>query len=146
MSATAWHWVEPEVRYRKAAEVARALAVLATHHVGPAGETDPFFDEIQEVYDAIEESRGKPLPQPDAVEDLGAELEASGLWSHAGSRRWVWARDYTADSYIDVLETYSGHRAMAPAAREHLYSEIRRRVGDRTIRKHYLTLLDVGVR
>jgi hypothetical protein len=35
---------------------------------------------------------------------------------------------------------------MAPDVREHLYEEIRRRVGSGTIRKHYLTTLDVGRR
>jgi hypothetical protein len=50
------------------------------------------------------------------------------------------------DDYIEVLETYSGHRAMAPAARERLYASIRRIVGDRPIRKHYLFLLHVAHR
>ena len=45
-----------------------------------------------------------------------------------------------------MLETYSGHRTMNESDRAHLYAEIRRRVGDRPIRKHYLTTLDVAPR
>ena len=38
---------------------------------------------------------------------------------------------YDAEGYIDVLETFSGHIAMAPWQRERLYGEIRRRLGER---------------
>jgi SAM-dependent methyltransferase len=140
---TAWHWVDPDVRYRKAAGVARSVAVIGTHHVHPQ-DADPFFEEIQDVYEEIGEGRGRPQP-PETVADLREEMEAGGL-AHVGERRYLWERPYTAESYIAVLETYSGHRTMAPDVREHLYEEIRRRVGSGTIRKHYLTTLDVGRR
>ena len=141
---TAWHWVDPALRYRKAAALARAVAVIGTHHVHPA-DGDPFFAEIQDVYEEIGEGRAPPQP-PETVGDLRDEIELTGDFVHAGTRRHLWAHEYTADEYIAVLETYSGHRTMAPAVREHLYAEIRRRVGDRTIRKHYLTSIDVGLR
>ena len=59
-AATAWHWVDPEVRYQRAHEVLRPgghLAFWRADHVFPVG-GDPFFAEIQEVYDEI----GEGLP------------------------------------------------------------------------------------
>ncbi len=56
-AATAWHWVAPEIRYRKVHRLLRPdghLAFWSARHAFPAG-FDPFFAEIQEVYDAIGE-------------------------------------------------------------------------------------------
>ena len=44
-------------------------------------------------------------------------------------RRYVWEKHYTAEEYITLLNTFSGHIAMDEAKREHLYQEIRRRIG-----------------
>jgi trans-aconitate methyltransferase len=63
-AATAWHWVDPRIRYRRAWEALRPgghLALWAQEHVFPDG-GDPFFEEIQDVYDEI----GEGMP-PDAV-------------------------------------------------------------------------------
>jgi len=50
VAATAWHWVDPRLRYRHAARALRPdghLAVWGAQHVFPA-DGDPFFDELQE--------------------------------------------------------------------------------------------------
>ena len=70
-AATAWHWVDPSIRYRKAHLLLRRgghLAFWSAQHAFPAG-FDPFFGEIQDVYDAIGESwddEWPPVP-PDRV-------------------------------------------------------------------------------
>ena len=54
--------------------------------------------------------------------------------------------DYTADTYVDVLNTYSGHIAWEQSKRDKLYAEVRRLIGQRAngrIRKHYLSILHV---
>jgi SAM-dependent methyltransferase len=56
-AATGWHWLDPAVRYRKAHELLRPgghLAFWSALHAFPAG-FDPFFAEIQDVYDEIGE-------------------------------------------------------------------------------------------
>jgi hypothetical protein len=55
----------------------------------------------------------------------------------------------TADEYIAVLDTYSGHRALDVIARERLYTRVRRRIEARpegTVRKTYLATLNVAQR
>jgi SAM-dependent methyltransferase len=65
-AATAWHWIDPAIRYRKAHRLLRLgghLAFWSARHAFPAG-FDPFFAEIQEVYDAVGESHPGEWPPP----------------------------------------------------------------------------------
>ena len=149
---TAWHWIDPDVRYAKPARLLReegALAVVATKHVLPE-HGDRFWAEVQEDYDAIVPSdENKPPPHPDDVPDLGSEIEASGCFSNVAVRRYLWDATYSADEYIAVLDTYSGHRALDEHTRTRLYDRIRRRIQARRngrVRKTYLFTLNVARR
>ena len=62
------------------------------------------------------------------------EIEASGLFVVSEVRHFDWSVSYDADSYLALLDTFSGHIAMEPAKREHLYAEIRRRLAAATRR------------
>jgi SAM-dependent methyltransferase len=147
VAATAWHWLDPATKYARLPELlvpGGALAVVGTLHVLPE-DGDPFFREIQPAYGAIGEDE-RPPPQPEEVPDLGDELRATGLFAEITVRRHVWSRDYDAEGYVSVLDTYSGHRTMAPAAREQLYAAIRAGIDTRggRVRKHYLNTLQVA--
>jgi SAM-dependent methyltransferase len=150
-AATAWHWIDPAVRYRKAWEMLRSgghLAFWEAVHVIPDG-GDPFFREIQDVYDEIGEGMpsGWVSPKPDTLAGHGAEIEATGLFTDVAIRRFDWEIRYTADSYIRLLDTFSGHIAMEPWQRERLYGEIRRRLArrpDGLVRRHWGAVLHAG--
>ncbi|MBA3349482.1 MAG: class I SAM-dependent methyltransferase [Actinobacteria bacterium] len=157
LAATSWHWIDPEVRYAKAAALLQhkgALAIIATYHVLPP-DGDRFFADVQSAYSAIGIEDGPPPPAwsgasdaaPDAIPDDGADIEASGLFTDVRVKRYLWDRWYTADEYVALLHTYSGHRAMEPATRRRLYDEIRRRIRTRPggrVRKHYLFILHLA--
>jgi SAM-dependent methyltransferase len=150
-AATAWHWVDPEIRYRKAHRLLRPgghLAFWSALHAFPP-DFDPFFTEIQQVYDAIGESYDGEWPPaaPDQISDDSAELEASGLFEDISVGRYVWETYHTADEYIALLNTFSGHIAMDAAKRERLYREIRLRIGrrlDPRVRRHWHAILHVA--
>lgn len=152
-AATAWHWVDPAVRYVKAAPLLKPgghLAVWGAGHAMPVG-FDPFFTEIQAVYDEIGAGHpGEwPGPTPDQVPGLEAECAASGLFDVVGVRRYVWAIQYAVEAYLALLDTFSGHIAMDPAKRDHLYAEIRRRFAERSdglVTRHWMSILTVGRR
>jgi SAM-dependent methyltransferase len=153
---TAFHWIAPEARYEGSASILRpggALAVVSTQHVLPA-DGDDFFRAVQEDYEQVlpedpDTKRGAPVP-PETVEHvLGREIGVSGYFRHVGARRYVWDVTYSADQYVSVLDTYSGHRALDAETRERLFSLIRRRIDARPeqrVRKTYLALLDVAER
>lgn len=152
-AATSWHWVDPEIRYAAAARALRPdghLAVWSTAHVFPVG-GDPFFAELQEVYDAIGEGQppGEARPAPGELADLRVEIEASGLFDVVAVEHFDWTVDYDAESYIRLLSTFSNHIAMAPDDRQHLFGEIRRRLAlraDGRLRRGWGAVLNVARR
>lgn len=147
VSFTAYHWIERELRYAKAAEVLReggSMAIAMVHHVLPDG-ADPFFLEAQADYDAVGRG-GHPPGPPEAVEAFGEEIAASGLFRVVAEQRYLWDVAYTADEYIDVLSTFSPNIAMEEARRTRLFDLLRARIGERVLRKTYLATLDVAVR
>ena len=149
---TAFHWLDPTVRFEKSARLLRdggRLGVVATQHVLLA-DGDQFFADVQEDYDAVvSDPDNRPPPRPEAVRDLSREFAASGRFEEPVVRRYVWAVEYSADTYIDVLDTYSGHRSIDPEARERLYERIRRRIETRPdgrVTKSNLAVLHVARR
>ena len=145
-AATAWHWLD-ETKYAKAHELLRPgghLAFWGAGHAFPEG-FDPFFTEIQAVYDDLGESHPGAWPPPPAPDQV-AEIQASGLFGDVAVRRYLWELEYTADEYVALLETFSGHIAMTEAQRERLYGEIRRRLGARRVRRHWEAVLHVAGR
>jgi SAM-dependent methyltransferase len=151
-AATAWQWLDPALRYRKAWTLLRPgghLAFWDATHVFPAG-GDPFFGEIQEVYDEIGEGDpGAGWPPPSEMPDSRAQIEASGLFEDMTVRHFDWEITYTAEEYIGLLDTFSGHIAMAPWQRNRLYGEIRRRLAERPsgrLRRHWGAVLHVARR
>jgi SAM-dependent methyltransferase len=152
-AATAWHWIDPAVRYPKAWSLLRPgghLAFWNASHVFPAG-GDPFFREIQDVYDEIGEGLppGAQWPSPDDLPDDTAEIVASNLFDDVAVRRFDWETSYTADAYIHLLDTFSGHIAMEEGKRNRLYGEVRRRLAERPdprLRRHWGAVLHVAQR
>jgi SAM-dependent methyltransferase len=154
---TSFHWIAPERRYAKTASILREdgmLAVVSTKHVLPA-DGDEFFVDVQEDYEAVvpddpktKAGAGGP-PAPETVADLSPEIDASGYFRSVASRRYLWDVTYTADDYVGVLNTYSGHRAYDDETRERLLSRIHRRIESRPgrqVRKTYLAILNVAER
>ena len=152
-AATAWHWIDPGVRYPRAWQALRPgghLAMWAADHVFPDG-GDSFFREIQDIYDEIGEGLppGSGQPRPGELTDDRAEIEASGLFEVIAVRQYDWERVYPAEEYIELLSTFSGHLAMADWKRKRLYSEIRRRLAlrrDHSVRRHWGAVLQVARR
>jgi SAM-dependent methyltransferase len=149
---TAFHWLDPDIRFAKTAEVLRRggkLAVVDTQHVAVPG-GDSFWADVQADYDAVVPSEeNRPPGPPEDIPDFATEIEASGLFDPFAARRYVWDVTYTADEYIDVLDTYSGHRSMEEPKRQRLYELIRRRIASRpdgTVTKTYLTTLNLASR
>lgn len=150
LAATSWHWLDPAVRVGKAADALRpggALATVATHHV--AGGTQEFFEEAERCYERWDPDTppgGARLP---ASADLPLDPEAvdrSGWFGPAVFRRYERDRAYTTERYLDVLRTYSGHRAMASADLDGLLQCIGQLISTRyggRITKRYLTELRV---
>jgi SAM-dependent methyltransferase len=153
LAATSWHWVDPRVGYRRAAELLRPgghLAVVATEHVLPP-DGDDFFRQVEAAYDEVGlgDGRGGPA-HPDTIEppDVAA-MRAQESFADPVVHRYLWAQEYTAEEYVTLLSTYSNHIAASPEQRDTLFARVQELIARRpsgTVRKHYLTLLQTARR
>ncbi|KAB2351363.1 class I SAM-dependent methyltransferase [Actinomadura rudentiformis] len=150
-AATAFNWVDPEVRVAKAADALRpggALATVATHHV--AGGTEAFFVEVQDCYERYDPETPEGLRLPAAYEvPRDTEVDRSGLFGTAIFRRHELDLSYTTSEYLDVLRTYSGHRALPSGTLAELLDCIGRLIDDRfrgRITKRYMFELRLAYR
>lgn len=88
-----------------------------------------------------------PPPPPEQVADAREEIERSGYFHEVRVTRHLWVEEFTADEYIEMMNTASDHRLMEPGRRERLFAEMRglieARPGGR-VRKHNLAILHVA--
>jgi SAM-dependent methyltransferase len=145
LSATAFHWIDPRIRVPKSADALRPgglLAVVSTEHI--AGGSEQFWVDVQACYrrftaDADEDGL---RPADDHPKD-SAEFDASGRFGPVEFRRYEWEQTYTTAEYLDLLSSYSGHRALTQQARDGLYGCVSALIESAggSITKRYLTQL-----
>lgn len=147
LAATSFHWLDPAVRFRRTAAALRpggALATISVRHV--AGGSERFFAEVQRCYERFDPATppGLRLPRSADIPYDAADMEGSGLFEPPVFRRYELDISYTTGAYLDVLRTYSGHRALAPAARNALLEciggLIDRAHGGRIVKRHLIEL------
>ncbi|HEX3955185.1 MAG TPA: hypothetical protein VHZ03_00980, partial [Trebonia sp.] len=88
-------------------------------------------------------------PRPGELPSEAAGIEASGLFDVVHVRQFDWEIRYTAEEYIGLLNTFSGHIAMADWQRERLFSFIRAKLAERAdgrLRRHWGAVLQVARR
>ncbi|GAA1372763.1 class I SAM-dependent methyltransferase [Streptomyces beijiangensis] len=141
--ATAYHWIDPLVRVRKPIEALRpggVFAVVTTHHV--AGGSEEFFAGVQEIYE-----RWDPATPPGIRLRDAAVVDTDVGFGPVVARKYTQEITYTSAEYLDVLLTYSGHRALVPWRREGLLSGIGElidtRYGGRITKRYMHELISV---
>jgi SAM-dependent methyltransferase len=152
-AATAWHWIDPAVGYRLAWQALRPEGHLATWsagHVLPS-DGDQFFREIQNAYDEIGEGvpPGTEFPAPGRIPTIRDHIDGSGFFRVIATSEFIWERSYTAEEYIALLGTFSGHIDMTQWQRDRLYTEVRRLLAARSdgrLRRHWGAVLHVARR
>jgi ubiquinone/menaquinone biosynthesis C-methylase UbiE len=128
VSATAYHWIEESVRLEKPIDLLRPggwLATIDTVNVSSASDGG-FSDRSQIIYDkyfgAVEEPR-----QPLAHEVMGFifdALDKSSLYTAPQRFMYRWDQTNDAETYGDLLRSYSSNQAMPEEKREAFIGEI----------------------
>ena len=152
VSATAFHWLDPEARVAKATEALRPgglLALVTTHHV--AGGSLEFFARAQGCYERWDPATppGLRLESADETATDLRELTRGARFEEVTVRRHEQDITYSADAYLEVLLTYSGHLALGEPARRGLLACIRGLIESRhggSVTKRYLHELIVARR
>ncbi|MDQ8729017.1 class I SAM-dependent methyltransferase [Bradyrhizobium sp. LHD-71] len=124
-SAQAFHWIAPDVRFVKAAEVLAPRGTLAVFGNVPVGLDAALLAEFRRVYAA----HGFPETSPPErwylpsgpIAQLFAESELFEPTVHAS---FAWNRLFTSSSYVAFLHTRSDHQMMEAVTREKLIADI----------------------
>ena len=139
ISATAFHWIDPKVRYLKAFQVLKSngfLAVFSNQHVR---KDEGFFAESQSLYDKYYAPMTTNCPTH-AMNFPGVEAFQDPI-----KRVYPWTQTYSSEQYIKLLGTYSGHIALPDENRHLLFEGIVDLIEtqyDGQVTKHYEAVLD----
>ena len=141
ISATAFHWVDPKVRYLKASEVLRSdgfLAIFSNQHVR---KDEGFFAESQSLYDKYYFPLTIDRPPAHATNFPGVEAFQDPI-----KRVYPWSQTYSSEQYIKLLGTYSGHIALPDKNKRLLFEGITNLIETKyngQVTKHYEAVLDL---
>lgn len=130
LAATAFHWLDPATRFGKVHRLLKARGALALcwHRPVVTDISRAFVEAVQIVYQDLAPEltrRYRPPPHPDEVATEYAELiPASGLFDQLTIHKHYTATRYRAAAYIELLDTFSDHRALEPAKRRRLFGAI----------------------
>jgi SAM-dependent methyltransferase len=150
VAATSFAWVDPDVRYVKAAAALRPGGCVAHFwhaHVYLPGQ-DQFWDDVQESY-----RRHAPhmVGWPTLVDELPRGVDPAflegGLFEEVAVRHYPGTERYDTAGYLKLLQTFSNHIALPDPARHALMADIadliERDYAGR-VEKHVMTVLQVA--
>ncbi|MBU0494188.1 MAG: class I SAM-dependent methyltransferase [Chloroflexi bacterium] len=150
ISAQAFHWIPPEVGYARAAEALKDTGAIALFWNYYPGSDTPLIQALDEVYRArapqlaLDDKGG--LFQEELVEKTLADFAASGCFGEVMLRRYPWSKQYTADQYVKLLQTYSDHRSLDEETLRYLCAGVRETIEQRggTVERPYLSVLYIA--
>ncbi len=134
VSATAFHWVDPQVRYRKSAQALRADGSLALiwNRPDPEGSSEGFAKALADVHrrEAPELAPERRPPRLDWDPDKSGEIERSGFFQRPEERVYRFAVAHDAESYLRMLGTFSSQRALDEGTRRRLFLAVGRLIDE----------------
>ena len=113
ISATAFHWIPPEIGYPKAAQVLKDSGYMAAFWNFHPRPYTGFFQAVQKVYLSVVQEWKVPKEVPATEEEIKAKenyIDGTGLFEKVSVKQYTWSRIYDKDQYLKLLNRYSGHR------------------------------------
>jgi SAM-dependent methyltransferase len=157
VAASAWHWVDPSIGWRRASDVLHPggwTALLGNVVVRRPGEPEVYAEtaDLHECFSPGHPDWGHP-PLEDEVratdEGWGSVEDPGGLFGPTIVRWYPVVQWFDGDGFADLLRSTSLYRRLDRDVREPLLDaiaeRIRTRMGDRASRR-YLSVLRVGQR
>lgn len=126
------HWVDPELRYAKPAQLLKPggyLAVGGCVWATPV-DADPFYQVVQEDYRAVG-YEGTPPPPPEKIGPSHLPAEAQVYFEEVAARRYPFEIRLSVQDYLDNLATQSGTRQLGEVKAREFLERVRRRLAAR---------------
>jgi len=137
-AASAFHWVDAEIGCPKVFNILKSGGTFALFRNNtPPNDGDELYEEIQACYEKHYNSYYKSSKRPEkkSKEDLWKPSELYWSFRFEGMEHYGFTditmhlydafREYTADEYIALLDTYSDHISLPDENKNALYSGIR---------------------
>lgn len=133
ISASAFHWLDKGIRLPKIARALKSggtIALFWNKHPGPFSR---IFVEANAVYrkyapelawDEKEMCSRRGLTE-EQIRGVADEIDATGIFGPVTVKTYPWSREFTAQEYADLMNTYSGHRALPEDRKQALFADIR---------------------
>jgi SAM-dependent methyltransferase len=126
VSAQAWHWVTPGLRYARAADALEPGGTLAAIWTLPDWEDTQLRDRLRDAYRIAAPELQADFPMhpgsepTDMAGDWQAEIEASEGFVEPQVRMYPWGATYSTAEYLELLQTHQDHILLESVARERL--------------------------
>lgn len=157
LSAQAWHWIAPEVRFVKARELLEPGGALALFWNRADWREQPLRAAISDAYRrtapdfrTLVEDAGPMHPDTELVPELWRyhelDLNRARDFTAVQSRNYAWTSEYTSEQYVELIGTHSDHLALGPERLAALQDAVRAAIDDagEMICLDYVTLLALG--
>ena len=148
VSATAFHFIDPQIGYPKVFHLLKpngSLAFFWTIHVQVY---DDLHQKIRELYAKYAPHLDDSLmPTPDEeIEGISNTIHSIGLFKDVKTKRYAWNQRYSSEEYISLLNTHSKHRQLDEEARRSLFRGIKETIDCHggSIEKPHLVALFLG--
>jgi len=150
ISGTAFHWINPDIGYRKVAKVLRPAGTLALFWNKPVQTkvSAEMVQSIQTVYERVVPEMAKSfhgLAHPDDIPTpVKVEIDRSLMFGDVTVFKYRWEAEYSAKAYVELLSTYSDHIALEKGIRTKLLDGIENLIETRfsgSIVKEHLSIL-----
>lgn len=128
-SATAFHWIDPKIGYPKAYELLKNGGALAVfwHMSSVIRQCTEMLDEIYRIFRKYAPELDTYISREEA-EDLHSlrisQIESSHLFSNLEHKRYKWVDAYTAERYINLMNSFSDMYDIDEEKRDRLLSNI----------------------
>lgn len=136
LSATAFHWTDPRIRFQKAHGLLTEDGTLALfwHRPAQTEASHAFFDAVQGIYQAAAPELTSDYVQPPQPDTVATEYEglipASGFFADLEIRRHYVATEYSARAYIDLLGAFSDHQRLDESRRRKLLAGVEQLINE----------------
>jgi SAM-dependent methyltransferase len=130
LAAQAWHWIDPEFGFRRAAALLRPSGWLALLWNWPTHQEEPVRRRLDDVYRRLAPDMESQKVGPEFVPEWAEAIATSGHFGRVEHRDFPWSRTYTTDDYTTLLQTHSNHRLLPEVRRGALLEEVAAAIDD----------------
>jgi SAM-dependent methyltransferase len=136
VSAAAWHWIDPDVRYQQAHRALAPGGTLAAIWTFPDWQSCELRAPLSGAYRSAAPQLAPDFPMhPDSrptrlAGDWHQEIEHSGVFCTPTVRTFSWSERYTSAEYRRLLQTHQDHILLAPDERAELLGAVDEAIQD----------------